>query len=178
MKNNSAIPVLIAIALAVVLALAPFAFAQKDPSHAEVHFGSDSVGSPFPPPTGHDHSGNASHKMFPRTVTISRGGSVTFEVYPVHQPAIYAPGKDENEVVINDSTLEDLSLPPCIPEPIPDFVINDPSERVALAPPQTCEEMNWTTPDGTFDQPGRYLVICTTHPHFVEDQMFGWVIVR
>jgi hypothetical protein len=150
--------------------------AQDVPLSAEVHFGSDEVGSPFPPPTGHDRSGHASHKMVPRQVTIARGGSVTFEIYPIHQPAIYSPGKQPTDVVVADPALEDLTLP-CLPTQ-QDFVINDPAGRIALAPPQTCEEKDWTTPPGTFDQPGRYLVICTTRPHFVEDQMYGWVIVK
>jgi len=171
-------PILISMSVAIALALNPLAIAQNDPSHAEVQFGSDSVGSPFPPPSGHDHSAHASHKMFPKTVTIAVGGTVSFEIYPVHQPAIYGPGKDPEDIVINETTLEDLAVPPCIPDPIPDFRINDSAGRVALAPPQTCEENDWTTPPGTFDQAGRYLVICTTHPHFVEDNMFGWVIVK
>ena len=171
-------PVLIAMSVAIVLAMTSWAIAQNDPSHANVRFGSDAVGSPFPPPTGHDHSGHASHKMFPRTVTIATGGTVSFEIAAIHQPAIYGPGKDPEDVVINETTLEDLAIPPCIPDPIPDFRINDPAGRVALAPAQTCQEKDWTTPAGTFNEPGRYLVICTTHPHFVEDQMFGWVIVQ
>jgi hypothetical protein len=163
--------------VALGLVLAAGVTAQDAPMNAEVHFGSDEVGSPFPPPTGHDRSGHASHKMFPRTVTIARGGSVTFEIYPIHQPAIYAPGKEPRDVVITEQTLGDLSLP-CLPQTVTDFVIDDAVGRVALAPAQTCEEKDWTTPPGTFDQPGKYLVICTTRPHFVEDQMYGWVVVK
>jgi hypothetical protein len=58
--------------------------------------------------------------------------------------------------------------------------IEDPEGRVALGPPQPppgAEEIEWTTPPGTFDEPGRYLVICTTRVHFVEAKMYGWVIV-
>jgi hypothetical protein len=36
----------------------------------------------------------------------------------------------------------------------------------------------WTTPPGTFDQPGTYLVICTTQVHFLFAKMYGWVIVK
>lgn len=165
------------ISLALVFFVQPPTFAQGAPTSAEVEFGSEKVGSPFPPPSGHDHSGHASHKMFPRTVTIARGGSVTFEIDEIHQPAIYAPGKEPKDVVITDQTLQDLTLP-CLPQTLIDFVINDPAGRVALAPPQACEEREWTTPAGTFEQPGRYLVICTTRPHFVDDQMYGWVIVK
>ena len=52
------------------------------------------------------------------------------------------------------------------------------NNRVALSPGATCEHKEWTTPAGTFDQRGRYLIICTTAPHFVEADMFGWVIVK
>jgi len=36
----------------------------------------------------------------------------------------------------------------------------------------------WTTPPGTFEEPGIYLVICTTLEHFEEAKMYGWVIVK
>lgn len=159
------------------LCLAAGASAQQPPMSATVKFGNDEIGSPFPPPSGHDRSSHASHKMFPRSVTIARGGSVTFEIDEIHQPAIYAPGKTPKDVVVNEQTLADLTLP-CLPQTLTDFVINDPAGRVALAPPQSCEEADWTTPAGTFDQPGTYLVICTTRPHFVNDKMYGWVVVK
>ena len=147
------------------------------PSSAEVEFGSDHKGSPFPPPSGHDRSSHASHKMFPRNVVIARGGSVSFEIDPIHRPAIYRPGTQVSDVRIDDTTLGDLSLP-CLPQTLIDFVIDDPNGRVALAPSQSCDENDWTTPPGTFDEPGRYLVICTTRPHLVDDHMFGWVTVK
>ena len=31
---------------------------------------------------------------------------------------------------------------------------------------------------GTFSVPGRYLVICNFLPHFVDNDMYGWVIVQ
>ena len=33
-------------------------------------------------------------------------------------------------------------------------------------------------PAATFSAPGKYLVICTFLPHFVEFEMYGWVVVR
>ena len=30
----------------------------------------------------------------------------------------------------------------------------------------------------TFDEPGKYLVICNITPHFEESKMWGWVIVK
>lgn len=143
------------------------------PMHAEVEFGIEegAVGSPFPP-AEHDQSFHAFDKLRPRTVTIGPGGSVTFEIYPLHQPAVYEPGvrpedidTDSTEpIVINGTTL-----------PFPLVRITDSDGRIALAPPQSFEEEEWTV---TFEEPGRYLVICTTWVHFTEAKMYGWVIVQ
>jgi hypothetical protein len=137
---------------------------------AEVHFGTDETGSPFPPGQ-HDQSFHAFDKLFPTTVVIQRGGSVEYEVYPCHQPAVYAPGTRPEDI---DVTLtEPIGVDGCLPDRI-----NDPTNRLALAPPQSLVEADWTTPPGTFDEPGTYLVICTTMIHFVVAKMYGWVIVK
>ncbi len=141
-----------------------------------VHFGLEHAGSPFPPPSGHDASGHSRDSIVPFTVVIQRGGSVTYEIEPFHQPAVYRPGVVPTDIQLNPTTLKGLSLP-CLPQPLEQFVIDDPTGRVALGPGQACEEQIWTTPAGTFDQPGRYLVICTTVPHF-NLGMWGWVIVK
>lgn len=141
-------------------------------SEAEVEFGIEEgeVGTSFPP-ASHDGSFHAFDKVRPRTVTIARGGSVTYEIYPLHQPAVFAPGTRPEDVDTSQT------------EPIPVFpvleriVVDDPA-LVALAPDQTLDEKEWTTPPGTFDEPGTYLVICTTFVHFVEARMYGWVIVK
>jgi plastocyanin len=137
---------------------------------AEVEFGSDAVGSAFPP-AEHDNSFHAFDKLRPRTVVIQRGGSVTYEVDECHQPAVYAPGTKPED--INASLTESIGLEECPPDRI-----NDPHNRLALAPAQSEAEADWTTPPGTFDQPGVYLVICTTRVHFVFAKMYGWVIVK
>ena len=138
---------------------------------AEVEFGIEEgkVGTNFPPAT-HDGSFHAFDKIRPRTVTIARGGSVTFEVYPLHQPAVFEPGTHPEDIDTSQT------------EPIPVFPvlerITDDDGRIALAPDQSFVETEWTTPPGTFDEPGKYLVICTTLVHFVEAKMYGWVIVK
>ena len=143
------------------------------PLHAEVEFGIDegAVGSSFPP-AAHDQSFHAFDKLRPHTVTIRAGGSVTFEVYPLHQPAVYEPGirpedidaSQTEPIVIGGQTL-----------PFPLVRITDSDGRIELAPPQSFEETEWTV---SFPEPGRYLVICTTWAHFTEAKMYGWVIVR
>jgi len=137
---------------------------------AEVEFGSDSHGSQFPPGE-HDNSFHAFDKVFPRTVVILRGGSVTYEVDECHQPAVYEPGTKPEDIDV--SLTEPIGVADC-----PPTRINDPNGRLALAPPQQAGEADWTTPPGTFDQPGVYLVICTTFVHFQFAKMYGWVIVK
>ena len=145
------------------------------PLNVEVQFGIDSHGSPFPPPEGHDASGHARDKVYPREVVLARGGSVTFFMTAVHQVAVYEPGTEPGDIEISASTLEDVDLGPFV---LPDFRINDPENRIVLGPAQTLFDQEWTTPAGTFDEPGRYLVICTTVPHFVSSRMWAWVTVK
>lgn len=148
------------------------------PSTAEVRFGNEGVGSPFGPFDEHDQSFHAVDKIVPRSVVIAQGGSVTYHISPAHQVAIYQPGTRPGDIEIGPDTLDDLAVP-FPPFVIPDIIINDPAGRVALSPPLIFDgEQEWTTPEGTFDTPGRYLVICTTLPHFAEANMWGWVIVR
>ena len=54
-------------------------------------------------------------------------------------------------------------------------VTGDPA-LIALAPDQTLDEKEWTTPP--FTEPGKYLVTCTTFVHFTVAKMYGWVIVK
>ena len=145
------------------------------PSTATITFGADGHGSPFPLPD-HDASYNGRDNLIPRTVVIARGGSVTFDMAALHQVAVYEPGTGPEDITVSPATLEDVTPAPGVV--IPDFRINDPDGRVAYGPEQSFAPMQWTTPPGTFDQPGRYFVICTTTPHFVVAKMYGWVIVK
>ena len=143
---------------------------------ATVRFGINELGSPFPPQDRHDHSSTAADMLVPQTVVITRGGSVTFHIDEVHQAAVYRPGTLPGDIRIDGSTLESADLGFGIV--LPQFRINDPNGRLALAPAQALVDQTWTTPPGTFDEPGRYLVICTSAPHFVLNRMYGWVIVQ
>lgn len=157
----AAVPVVAALA-----ALAPVVVAGPD-AGATVRFGNDDVGSPFPPITEHDASGNGKFNLIPRTVTIAEGGSVTYDIlirFGVHQPAVYEAG----------------TTPADIESQGPFPFVNDPTGRIALGPavtPATGTD-TWTTPAGTFDEPGRYLVLCNFAPHFAEFDMYGWVEVK
>ena len=144
-------------------------------SHADlsatIEFGRDDLGSPFPPPSGHDQSGHSRDSLFPREVVIDKGGTVTFVMGAsgVHEVAIYRPGTDAKDI---NTALLDPPAKGCPPVPI----INDPNNRVAVVSDQVCEGGS-RTPTWTFTTPGRYLVICDFLPHF-QAGMYGWVSVR
>ena len=134
-------------------------------SDATVRFGTDDVGSPFPPITGHDQSGNGKFNLVPRTVTIARGGSVTYDIlirFGFHEPKVYDVGTTPDDIAGGFPFIEDTG----------GLVASGP--RVAAA----TGTATWTTPAGTFDEPGRYLVLCNFAPHFEEFHMYGWVQVK
>jgi hypothetical protein len=139
-----------------------------------VHFGEDEHGSPFPPPSGHDRSTQAQDLMIPRTVVIDAGGRVTFRIDPIHRVNIYKPGTVPSD--INTSLLIDFNTPQLF---IPKFVIDDATNRIEQSPPfSVIAEQVWTSSPGTFSKPGRYFVMCSFLPHFADNSMYGWVIVR
>ncbi len=145
----------------------------NSPDSATILFGKDDIGSHFPPPSGHDASGNARDNLVPRNVVIDRGGTVTFKMgfSGVHQVAIYKPGTEPSDI---------RAVPPflspggagCPPVPL----INDPQNREAVVGTQACAGGS-TTLTYTFKTSGKFLVICTFLPHF-NGAMYGWVTVR
>ena len=146
--------------------------AGSHPMAATIAFGRPELGSPFPAPSGHDRSAHAEDKLFPRTVVIAQGGTVTFDLSgpgrAVHQVAVYPDATEPDDV---DTTA--LAPPPAGCPPVP--LIADPDGDVLAPPP--CAGGS-TSPSFTFTEPGRYLVICTFLPHFADAQMYGWVIVK
>lgn len=148
------------------------------PSSATLTFGRSGVGSPFPAPDGHDMSIHAYDKILPHVVNIRVGGTVTIDLAPLHAAAIYDVGTRPEDITLTDATLDDLPVP-FPPGVLPNFVINDPTNRIALGPPPNpAGPGQWTTPAGTFDQPGRYLVICVIAPHFTLAKMYAYVNVH
>ncbi len=142
------------------------------PLSATVTFGKD-VGSPFPPDSGHDRSDHARDSMKPRNVVISAGGTVTFNIGVFHRVAVYAAGTRPED--IDESATVDLTSPFFIPG----FVIDDPNGRLAVAWPNAGELfLTPTSWSFTFAAPGKYLIICTTLPHFADAAMYGWVDVK
>lgn len=137
-----------------------------------MQFGRDNLGSPFPPPSGHDSSGHSRDSVFPQEVVIDKGGTVTFIMGAsrVHELAIYSPGTLPGDIRTDPAH---LSPPAAGCPPVP--IINDPLNRIAEFD-QGCEG-GPMAPSYTFQTPGRYLVICNFLPHF-NLRMYGWVTVR
>ena len=155
--------VALVLGLAAMLAVPAVVVALPDQS-AAVQFGHDEVGSPFPPPSGHDASFNAKDNVIPRTAVVSAPGLVTWNVPSVHQVAIYEPGVEPGDIVPTGN----LETNP---------FVNDPNGRVALqanpfGPPRP------PTYQHTFNAPGKYLIICNFLPHFVFAKMYGWIDVK
>jgi plastocyanin len=154
--------------------VAPAASSAANDEIPLVRFGENEHGSPFPPPDGHDRSTQAQDLMIPRTVVINAGGRVQFEVDPFHRVNVYRAGTVPSDIDL--SKLINFSVGPVF---IPNFVIDDPTNRIAQSPGFSIStDQLWTTPVGTFAAPGRYLVICSFLPHFAANGMYGWVIVR
>jgi hypothetical protein len=160
-----------AVLLFAVMALVavPVAVAALDDS-ATVRFGNDDVGSTFPPITDHDASGNGKFNLIPRTVTIAEGGSVTYDIlvrFGFHEPKVYDVGTTPDDI--------DVQLPIA-----QNLFINEDEGLIASGPRvgAAVGTATWTTPAGTFDEPGRYLVLCNFAPHFAEFGMYGWVEVK
>jgi len=142
---------------------------------ATVQFGQPNVGSDFPPVPAHDQSAHAKDNLVPRTVVIDKGGAVTFNTFGVHEVAIYAPGTEPGDIDTTDLVLTPAGCPKPGPPPGAPLLIDDDINRIALYAQPCGPGMRTVT--HTFNEPGRYLVICAFLPHF-QVQMYGWVIVR
>ncbi len=159
----------VAIAAVPVIALAmlaPVVLAGPDTS-ATVRFGNDDVGSPFPPITGHDQSGNGKFNLIPRSVTIAAGGSVTYDIlvrFGFHEPKVYDVGTTPDDI--------DVQLPIA-----QNLFINEDEGLIASGPRVSAAVGTATWPTPVLDEPGRYLVLCNFAPHFAEFGMYGWINV-
>jgi plastocyanin len=147
--------VLSAVALTLILALPGVGLAGP-PDTATMVFGRPDVGSGCNFPCEDDASFHAVDKIQPGSVAISAGGSVTFDMEGFHQVAIYEPGIAPKDIEPDENTFP---------------FVNDANRRIFLGGLMVDETF-------TFDEPGKYLVICNITPHFEESQMWGWVIVR
>jgi plastocyanin len=103
--------------------------------------------------------------VIPSEVTIKAGGAVNFVISGFHEPVVYAAGTRPGDIDTN------LFVPPP-----PVALIDDPMNQIyrGLDPRTQSQDRVEAV---RLDAPGRYLVICAVHPHFVVDGMFGFVQV-
>jgi plastocyanin len=139
------------------------------PLTATIEFGRADVGSGYPPPSGHDASFHANDKMYPRTVVIGVGGTVTFTTFGVHEIALYDAGTSPDDI---NTALTILRGGGCPPVPF----INDPNHRLDVWLPQCAGGP--TTVQKAFTTAGKYLAVCDFLPHFVDAKMYGWIDVK
>ena len=138
----------------VAAAVGPAASTSADTT-AVMQFGRPDLGSGCQFPCEDDHSAHAVDRVAPGAVRIAVGDTVEFDIEDFHQVAIYEPG-------IRPADIE--------PDPAAFPFVNDPDARIAVSVPTLDYSF-------TFDEPGKYLVICNITPHFVGAQMWGWVVV-
>jgi len=111
------------------------------------------------------------HLVMPYIATIKSGGSVAFAISGLHQVIVYGPGtrvEDVNPNLTRPSTGTPAGTP----------LINDPSNRIYAGLDPSTQPRDRVEVVRFPEVPGRYLVICGVQPHFVTDQMHGWVRVR
>jgi hypothetical protein len=107
------------------------------------------------------------HELIPRVAKIKAGGTVNFIVAGFHHILVYDDGTRPEQINVN------MTVPPTNGGPP---LINDPNRRLyrgldpSLFPQDRVEVVH-------FDEPGTYLVICGVRPHFVNDNMYGFVRV-
>ncbi|MEO5895798.1 MAG: hypothetical protein ABIS06_08875 [Vicinamibacterales bacterium] len=107
------------------------------------------------------------------------GGTVNFIIAGLHQVIVYAPGKGP-EMVNAVLTRPTQGVPPNVP------LINDAAGRLYAGldpstlhggPPTPRLPLLDRVEVVQFANKGRHLVICGVLPHFVNDNMYGWVKV-
>ena len=128
---------------------------------------------PGPPP------GNL-HLVIPHQVTIQVGGTVNFIIAGVHQIIVYAPGKRPEEVnaaLVRPSQGNPAGLPPLINDPVDRLYAGLDPTTIHGGPPNPRNPLHDRIEVVQFTRKGRHLVICGVQPHFVNDDMYGWVKV-
>jgi hypothetical protein len=115
------------------------------------------------------------HLQIPYIATIKEGGSVNFVVAGFHNIQIFEPGTKTTDINVGMTIPVTNPPPPPAPSPFPPL-INDANGRVYRGPDPTLVPQD-RVEAVRFTKPGKYLVICGFIPHFVNDNMHGFVNV-
>jgi len=119
------------------------------------------------PPGGPNDRTKNHHVLTPFNAQIKPGGAVCFVISGFHQPVIYEPGTEP----------EDIDATKVVAGSTPPGLIDDPNRRVFRGvDPRTVPQDR--TENVTLTEPGKYLVICGVVPHFVTDNMHGYITVQ
>jgi hypothetical protein len=105
------------------------------------------------------------HHVIPFFVRIKAGGAVNFAIAGLHQVIVYGPDVRPDDINV------DLVVPGSTPP-----LIDDPAHRLYRGvDPRTQPRDRVEVVQ--FPDRGLYLVICGVRPHFVNEDMFGYVRV-
>jgi plastocyanin len=162
---------------------APSVIAIDGPlANATVSFGAWQTDPPFDralsTPGPNDRTRNE-HELLPKEVKIKAGGAVNFIISGFHQILVYDHGTRPGDFDATDTptiTPQQQSVPLLIDEPIDRIYRGlDPSQQPLYRGVDTFVQDRVEVVH--FPNPGTYLVICAVHPHFFNDDMFGFVRV-
>jgi plastocyanin len=109
------------------------------------------------------------HALVPREVKIKAGGTVNFIIGGLHQVIVYDDGTKPGDVNATLTT-PTTGTPAGVP------LINDPNRRIYRGLDPSLQDRD-RVEVVQFANPGTFLVICGVQPHFVNDNMFGFVRV-
>ena len=122
------------------------------------------------------------HELIPDVVTITKGDSVSFIISGGHVVAVYDDGTKPEDIgdAIEPPCPATITAP-CSPGPADNptagGILSNNTNRIYRG-----AFLNLVRRDGVevvkFTKPGTYLVICARKNHFVNDDMFGFVVVR
>jgi plastocyanin len=180
--RHSTLSIICVVAMLFIGLAAPLAMANDGrQTNATVSFGQWQADPESDPPLdrllGNPLMGiGNNHELIPKVVKIKAGGAVNFIISGLHNVAVYDDGTLPAEI---DTT---LLLPGA-----GGGIINDPTNRIYRGVDPNATEspsplLSLPSRDRVevvlFPKPGKYLVICGVRNHFVEDDMFGFVVVR
>ena len=133
-------------------------------ANATINFGSWQTDPPLDRFPNNSPINRNQHQLTPHEVTIKEGGTVNFIIGGFHHPLVYDDGTQPGDI---NAALANPDFP---------LLIDDPKNRIyrGLDPRPLPQDRVETV---HFPKRGTYLVICGVRPHFVDDDMFGFVRV-
>lgn len=184
----STLSIICVVAMLFIGLATPLAIAIDGPlANATVSFGQWQTDPPFdrtlplsPPSTqGPNDRTRNEHQLIPNAVEIKAGGAVNFIISGFHQILVYDDGTqpgDFDAVTTPTVPPQQQPMPPLIDESTNRLYRGlDPSQQPLYRSEDAFVEDRVEVVH--FPNPGTYLVICAVHPHFFNDDMFGFVRV-